>query len=148
MKKEQDFIIRNPSQKNEYDAYYFLRWQVLRAPWNQDKGSEKDELENEAIHRIAILDNIIVACGRLHFIDETTAQIRYMAVSKNFEKKGFGTKILTSLEDTARIKNHETIILNARDNVVYFYEKHGYQVIKKSHLLFNDIQHYEMKKNI
>ena len=41
---ERKMIIRSPSQTSEYNAYYSLRWQVLRAPWKQAKGSEKDEL--------------------------------------------------------------------------------------------------------
>jgi len=47
MDLEQKSIIRSPSQKSEYDACYSLRWQVLHAPWNQDKGTEKDELEDK-----------------------------------------------------------------------------------------------------
>lgn len=141
-------IIRTPLNQNEYADYYLLRWQVLRAPWKQAKGSEKDELEDNATHRMAILDDKIIAVGRLHFIDKTTAQIRYMAVAKDFMKKGFGTKILASLEDAARDNNYETIFLHAREVSVSFYKKRGYQLIEKSHLLFNEIQHYKMQKQI
>ena len=145
---EQKLIIRSPSQESDYDAYYSLRWQVLRAPWKQAKGSEKDELEDNAVHRIAILEDNVIACGRLHFIDKTTAQIRYMAVAKDFMKKGFGSRILASLEDAARDNNCETIFLHAREASVSFYKKRGYQLIEKSHLLFNEIQHYKMQKQI
>lgn len=138
-------IVRSPLD-HEYTEYYLLRWKVLRAPWDQDIGSEKDELENESIHRIAIVDGKIIACGRLHFIDSTNAQIRYMAVAKNFIKQGIGKAILFSLEKLAKEKNIQTIILHARESVVCFYEKQNYQVIKKSHLLFDQIQHFEMQK--
>jgi len=97
---------------------------------------------------MAILYNKIIACGRLHFIDKTTAQIRYMAVAKDFIKKGFGSRILASLEDAAKTNNYKTILLHAREASVSFYEKQGYQLIKKSHLLFNEIQHYKMQKKI
>ena len=140
-------IIRSPLDK-EYSDYYLLRWKILRSPWEQDKGSEKDNLENNSIHRVAILDDKIIAVGRLHFIDKTTAQIRYMAVAKDFMKKGFGTRILASLEDAAKDNNYETILLHARQASVSFYEKRGYQLIEKSHLLFNEIQHYKMQKQI
>ena len=148
MDLEHVLIIRSPQHKNEYDAYYSLRWQVLRAPWKQAKGTEKDQLEDNATHRIAVLDDNIIACGRLHFIDKTTAQIRYMAVAKTFMKKGFGTRILASLEDAAKDNNYETITLHARETSVSFYEKRGYQLIGKSHLLFNEIQHYKMLKTL
>jgi len=145
---ERKMIIRSPSQTSEYNAYYSLRWQVLRAPWKQAKGSEKDELEDNAVHRIAILNDKVVACGRLHFINKTTAQIRYMAVAKSFMKKGIGTKILDSLENAAKDNNYETILLHAREASVYFYVKQGYQLIEKSHFLFNQIQHYKMQKTL
>ncbi len=141
-------LIRSPVLKDEYTAYYMLRWQVLRAPWKQDKGSEKDELENNAVHRIAILKNKIIACGRLHFIDQQTAQIRYMAVSENFLHQGIGSRILVSLEDAARKNKIKTIILDVREAAINFYKKHGYQLLEQSHLLFNEIQHYKMLKNI
>lgn len=140
-------IIRSPLDK-EYSDYYLLRWKILRAPWGQNKDSVKDCLEDDSIHRIAILDDKIIACGRLHFIDQITAQIRYMAVANDFMKKGVGTDIIVSLEDAAKENNIQTIILHARETVVGFYEKRGYQLIEKSHLLFNDIQHYKMQKKL
>lgn len=139
-------IIRSPLHKHEYDAYYTLRWQILRAPWGQDKGSEKDKLEDDAIHRIAIVDQQIIAAGRLHFVDKTTAQIRYMAISDNLQNQGIGKLILQSLEKVAKEKNIPLIILHAREAVVDFYKNQGYQLLEKSHLLFNEIQHYKMQK--
>ena len=146
MDLEQTLIIRSPSQKHEYDAYYSLRWQVLREPWKKDKGTEKDTLENTAIHRVVIFNGHIIAGGRIHFIENKTAQIRYMFVKNEFINKGIGTKILHTLEKIALDKNYKTIILHARESSVRFYEKQEYKLIKKSHLLFNIIQHYKMQK--
>jgi len=73
-------IIRSPQTRDEYFRYYDLRWRILRAPWNQPKGTEQDELEGQAIHIIAIDGDKIVGCGRAHFNTEDEAQIRYMAV--------------------------------------------------------------------
>ena len=139
-------IIRSPLNKTEYDDYYTLRWQILRAPWGQDKGSEKDKLEDDAIHRIAIIDQQVIAVGRLHFVDKTTAQIRYMAIFDSLQNQGVGKLMLQSLEKAAKEKNIQLIILHAREAVVGFYKKQGYQLLEKSHLLFNEIQHYKMQK--
>lgn len=148
MELQRNMIIRSPSQTSEYDAYYILRWQVLRAPWNQAQGSEKDELEDSAIHRIALYDEKVVACGRIHFIDESTAQIRYMAVAGEYLNKGIGSKVLNSLEQAAKDKSHKTVLLHAREASLGFYTKRGYKLIKKSYLLFNEVQHYEMQKSL
>ena len=139
-------IIRSPLHKTEYNVYYTLRWQILRAPWGQEKGSEKDKLEDDAIHRIAIIDQQVIAVGRLHFVDKTTAQIRYMAISDSLQNQGVGKLMLQSLEKAAKEKNISLIILHARETVVGFYIKQGYQLLEKSHLLFNEIQHYKMQK--
>lgn len=37
-------IIKSPQTRDEFFAYYDLRWQILLAPWNQPKGSEQDDL--------------------------------------------------------------------------------------------------------
>jgi len=146
MSIKQEIIIRSPKQDVEFADYYSLRWKILRQPWGQMLGSEKDEFENVSIHRIAILNNVIVAVARLHFIENNSAQIRYMAVAENYEKKGLGTLMLEELEKIAIEKNIETIYLHSRGIAVAFYKKQGYSVIKKSHLLFNEIQHFKMIK--
>ena len=71
------------------EDYYHLRWEILRAPLNLDKGSEKDELEDSATHRAVFDNEKIVGVGRLHFIDkENKAQIRYVAILEDYRGKG------------------------------------------------------------
>lgn len=141
-------VVKAPSSENEYEQYYHLRWLLLRKPWQQAEGSEKDELEEQSIHRIALLNNKIVGVGRLHFIDSSNAQIRYMAVDNKFERQGIGKALLESLEQAAKDNSCHNITLNARENAVGFYKKQGYDIVKPSHLLFNEIQHFEMVKSI
>jgi GNAT superfamily N-acetyltransferase len=128
---------------------YQLRWQILRQPWNQPIGSERDDHEDMACHRIAILPGYgIIGTGRLQQTKQHEGQIRYMAVRPEFRNKGIGKKILAALEDYARSTKIELIILHARATALPFYSELGYEVIRKSHLLFDTIQHYEMKKRI
>lgn len=141
-------IIRSPQTRDEYFRYYDLRWRILRAPWNQPKGSEQDELEGQAIHIIAIDGDKIVGCGRAHFNTEDEAQIRYMAVENEWQGKGVGKLILDELEKRVLEKGAKKIILHARENVVRFYEKNGYNIIKESHTLFGEINHFLMTKNL
>ena len=53
-------IIREPNSPKEWEEYYQLRWQILRAPLQLDKGSEKDDLEGSSIHRAIIGDDNMV----------------------------------------------------------------------------------------
>ena len=130
----------------QFEEYYELRWRVLRKPWAQPRGSEKDEMENKSIHIMACNENKIVGVARLHFNSSKEAQIRYMAVDEGYRKQGLGSMMLKRLEEIAREKGASYIILNARENAVSFYEKNGYEIIEKSYVLFGEIQHYKMKK--
>lgn len=139
-------IIKSPRTGQEFFDYYDLRWRILRAPWNQPKGSEQDELEGRAIHIIAVENNKIVGCGRAHFNSDEEAQIRYMAVENEWRGKGVGKLILDELEKRVVEKGAKKIILHARENVVKFYEGNGYKLVKQSHTLFGVIPHYLMEK--
>lgn len=139
---------REPQTPEEWLAYYDLRWRVLRSPWHQPKGSEKDELEDHAVHRMIFDDNHVIAIGRLHFLDDATAQIRYMAVNPDYEKQGLGKQILHSLEQAAKQQPINKILLHAREDATGFYEKQGYTCIKPSHTLYDEIKHFLMEKKI
>ena len=141
-------IIRQPQSSQEWDQYYEFRWQMLRQPWQQPRGSEKDELEKHSIHRFVISDNKVIAVGRLHFTDDTQAQIRYMAVAKEYQRQGLGKLILNSLEQAARGKDIKTLSLNARESAVTFYQSCHYQLAEQTHTLYNSIKHYRMHKSL
>ena len=141
-------IIKSPQTRDEFFRYYDLRWRILRAPWNQPKGSEQDDLEGQAIHIIAVEVDRFVGCGRAHFNTDDEAQIRYMAVEKDWQSKGVGKLILNELERRVIEKGAKKIILHARENVVKFYEKAGYKIVKPSHTLFGSIPHFLMVKTI
>ena len=142
--------IIEPNSSAEFEQYYNLRYEVLRKPWLQPKGSEKDDGDKSSIHRMIIDESNgkAVAVGRLQFNTSEEAQIRYMAVADNYQLKGYGNIIVKTLEDIALNKGIRNIILQARENALKFYWKNGYEIIEKSYLLFDEIQHWLMVKKI
>ena len=142
--------IIEPNSSAEFEQYYNLRYEVLRKPWLQPKGSEKDDGDKSSIHRMIIDESNgkAVAVGRLQFNTSEEAQIRYMAVSDNYQLKGYGNIIVKTLEDIALNKGIRNIILQARENALKFYWKNGYEIIEKSYLLFDEIQHWLMVKKL
>ncbi len=140
--------ISEPKTKEDFDKYYDLRWRILRKPWNQPRGSEKDELEDKSIHIMVTEGSQILGIGRGHFNTIEEAQIRYMAVEDDQQGKGIGGKVLSELEHKLKSKGAKYIILNARESAVKFYEKHGYHVVEKSHTLFGTINHFKMRKSL
>ena len=138
-------IIREPKTSKEWEQYYYLRWQILRAPLNLAKGSEKDDLEDSAIHRAIFDKEKVVGVGRLHFIDKDTAQIRYMAVLKKSRGKGLGRMLVEEFNQISKENKIFKIFLYAREHVIEFYKKLGFEIIKKAHR-FENIQHFLMER--
>jgi len=143
------FECRAPKSQQEFDQYYHLRWEILRKPLQQLKGSEKDELETQSVHR-AIFDSkgSIVAVARLHFNGMLQGQIRFMAVAEQAQGKGLGKQLVIVLEQLAISLGIKKLSLKAREPAVDFYQKLSYQNIGFSHLLFNKIKHFEMEKQL
>jgi len=140
---------KTPKSKEEFAKYFHFRWLHLRKAWDQLEGSEQDELEPQAYHRMLIdADEQIVAVGRMHFSGSDEAQIRYMAVAPEYQGLGLGKQLLEELTQVAQVNGAKLVTLNARESAVAFYERLGFQNLGFSHLLFNNINHYKMSKPI
>ncbi len=139
--------IIEPSSAADYRDYYDLRWRILRAPWNQPRGSEQDPLDNSSTHLMLINSaGEALGVGRLHFNTIREAQIRYMAVAVGHQRSGLGSRLLETLEHRARSLGAAVIVLDARETALGFYRKHGYSVLGSGHMLFNSIAHVRMDK--
>ena len=138
-----------PSTAAEYQCYYKLRWKILRSPWQQPRGSEKDELEQSS-HHLMVVDahHAVIAVGRLHFNSIREAQLRYMAVATAQQRRGAGTLLLQALEHKATGLGAEYIVLDAREHALRFYHKQGYQAEGPADTLFKIIPHIRMRKKI
>lgn len=141
--------LRSPKSAEEFAQYYQLRWQILRKPWQQVLGSEQDAQEQQSIHRMIIdeKDNVL-AVGRLEQINHNHGQVRYMAVDETAQGQGLGLQILTELELQASKLGMTTLVLYAREEALGFYKNLGYQQHDISHVLFDEITHYRMTKQL
>jgi N-acetylglutamate synthase-like GNAT family acetyltransferase len=111
-------------------------------------GSEVLADESEAIHAMVIEDDQIIGVARMHKSGENQGQVRCVAVAAEAQGKGVGKAIMLHLEEKAMTMGIQEIILEARENAVPFYKSIGYVIEKESYLLFGEIQHYRMKKEI
>jgi N-acetylglutamate synthase-like GNAT family acetyltransferase len=143
-------IVRIPATSQEWEQYYNLRFTVLREPWGQLKGSEVLKDEDEADHAMIVESetNEIVGVARMQTNTPTQGQVRCVAVSPNVQGKGVGKLLMKYLEDVAKEKGIKEIVLDARENAVKFYQSIGYVIFEDSYLLFGEIQHYKMRKDL
>lgn len=143
------YHLKQPESEAEFKRYYHLRWQLLRAPWHQPEDSEVDAIEKQCFHIMAVDDEKqVIAVARLQFNSDDEAQIRYMAVSPSHQRQGIGRALIDATEQRAKKSSYKNIVLHAREPAVEFYKKLGYQVIEKSYLLFDEIQHFRMSKEL
>jgi ribosomal protein S18 acetylase RimI-like enzyme len=140
--------IRSPKTTNEWEEYYDLRYRILREPWKQPRGSERNEGDATGMHFGLYDSNQLLGILRLDPMEKGISQIRFMAVETSNQGKGIGENLMLFAEEISKNRGDKKIILHAREIALGFYEKLGYQLIEKSHLLFGEIQHYLMEKNI
>jgi predicted GNAT family N-acyltransferase len=140
--------IKSPQTAAEWKAYYALRFNVLREPWNQPLGSEVLADEDQAIHAIAVEGEEVLGVARMHESSPNQGQVRCVAIATAAQGKGIGKAIMACLEDQAKAKGWTEIVLEARENAVPFYRAIGYSIVAESYLLFGEIQHYRMSKTL
>jgi predicted GNAT family N-acyltransferase len=141
--------IRAPATPEEFARYYAFRHRLLRGPWGQPPGSERDKLEGQARHLMVTAEaGNVIGVGRLHFNSPEEAQVRYMAVDEDCRGQGIGRRILTALEEQAHTAGVRRIVLDARKPAERFYVKHGYRTLGEAHTLFGRIAHVRMEKTL
>ena len=143
------YSVKIASTNQQLNSILKLRYEVLRKPWSQTIDSASDQLEHKSIN--AFIQNnkgVFIACGRLQENENKIGQIRFMAVDQNYQGKGLGKLIITSLEEKAKELKLNKIQLQARENAVSFYKNNGYVMIEKTFLLWDQIQHFLMEKQI
>ncbi|MEQ4692761.1 fatty acid biosynthesis protein FabY [Providencia manganoxydans] len=122
------YHLRAPKDDAEFDAYYQFRWEMLRKPFNQPLGSEKDGYDLTAHHQMVVDDkNRILAIGRLYINADNEGAIRFLAVNPVMQGKGLGKLILMALESIARQESVKRIVSSVREEAVPFFKKIGFE---------------------
>lgn len=141
-------ILKQPETQKEFEDMFDLRWRLLRKPWNQPKGSEKDDRENDSVNFIAVLDNKIIGTIRFQINENNEGQLRYLAVDDEYQRRGIATKLIREAESFAISKGISSLSLNGRKTAVKLFEKLGYKILKEGHTLFGEIEHFVMWKKL
>lgn len=140
--------IRTPQTEKEWEDYYDLRYRILRAPLDQPRGSERNDGDSTGVHLALYENEVIMAIARLDKADTDIAQARFVAVEENSRGKGYGRLIMEAAETAARDRGDREIVLHARDYALDFYLRLNYEIVEKSYLLFDVLQHFFMKKEL
>jgi ribosomal protein S18 acetylase RimI-like enzyme len=75
-------------------------------------------------------DNTIIAIGGFQPKDDSTVEIRRMAVHPAHQRQGYGERLLVELEDRAEKREFTRLVLETFERLTAaraLYEKHGYE---------------------
>lgn len=140
-----------PQTPAHWAAYYRLRYQVLRQPWQQPEGSERvpeDDLPS-TVHTLHLnTAGHATGVAMLQAAGPATGQVRFMAVAPGQQGQGVGRLLLLHLEAAAGPLGYRRLVLHARETAVPFYIKLGYTVQAPSHTLFGTVAHFLMHKDL
>lgn len=77
------YHLRVPQTEEELERYYQFRWEMLRKPLHQPKGSERDAWDAMAHHQMVVDEQgNLVAVGRLYINADNEASIRFIRSSR------------------------------------------------------------------
>jgi GNAT superfamily N-acetyltransferase len=89
----------------------------------------------------------IIGCCVLTPKDNATFQLRQMTVRSDYRGKGFGAAIIDFAEEVARQNNFSLLMMHARNPVIEFYKKCGYE-IEGEQFFEVGIGHHKMQKQL
>jgi len=103
--------IVSPQTREDFKAYYDLRFEVLRKSWGLEKGSEKDDFEPISKHFMAVDDSSgdIVGVIKLMEREPGVGWFSHMAVAKKYQNSGIGKQLLAFIEDEARREGYSVL---------------------------------------
>ena len=85
---------------------------------------EWDEIDHSALHLLAMLENVPVACLRI--IDYH--KIGRMAVLKAFRRHGLGAALLLEAVKLCKAHGSKCVYLSAQTHAIEFYQRYGFKV--------------------
>ncbi len=121
-------IIQQPVTKQDFKAYYNLRFSMLREPMGMPRGTEKDDYEPISQHFMAVDDQTgeVVGVVKLFEFEPGVGRFSYLAVDHKYQRQGVGHRLLRTIEDNARQRKMNRLGTLARPTVIDFYKKQGY----------------------
>ncbi len=160
---EDQVTISEPGSQAELDAYYRLRWEVLRKPHGQPPGSERSPLDMDSVHLVARIDGRVVGAAAFHLRTTRTRElgkgiriprrrprslslVRQMAVAEGYRGRGIGDALMAEIESRCERAGVREYVVHARTSAVAFYARHCYRATGPGATLFGEVEHCVMSK--
>ena len=113
---------------HDYDEMIRLRLSQLLEPIGVPASFIQKEDEKSDILIGAFEGDEIIGCCVLTPVDHDMVQLRQMAVRSKYRGRGIGGDIIEFAEQVCRENKFSLIMMHARDPVIDFYKKCGYEI--------------------
>src|ERR1044071_487729 len=124
------YKIKTPKTRDEFKAYYALRYKVLHEPWGHPKGTEKDDYEPISDHFMAVDEKgEVVGVAKLYEKEEGVGHVSHLAVAPEYQHQGIGRLLMDAVEKRARKRGFKAIGTMARVTATAEFERAGFQVV-------------------
>jgi GNAT superfamily N-acetyltransferase len=147
--------LTEPQDDEDWEQYNTLRYEVLRKPHGQPRGSESDHpLEPISTHVLAKLGGRVVGGGCWVMLTRPDgnggrckyARFRQIAVDPEYRKHGIATKITDLIEASAREQGAVEIVGTTRNELIEYYRRKGWHTTGPGPTLFGSVEHTHICK--
>lgn len=138
-------IIRHSS--DEYEQMINLRVDQLLLPIGVPASYIEKENEKHDILIGAFKNNEMIGCCVLTPRENDIVQLRQMTVREDYRGKKIGAAIVEFAEEVARENNFSILMMHARDPVIEFYKKCGYEIAGEQFFEVG-MGHHKMQKQL
>jgi len=140
-------IYKLVSSAKELEDALEVRREVFIKEQGISPEEEYDGYDEKALHMVVMDRAKVIGTARVRFLSDRKAKIERMAVLKAFRRRGFGSGILSFLNEQIGNKQVDELILHAQYSVMAFYKSCGF---KETGLPFLEagIKHIKMKKRL
>ncbi|GAB4496299.1 MAG: hypothetical protein OHK0052_05990 [Anaerolineales bacterium] len=123
-------IIKTPVTKEDFKAYYALRYQILREPWGQPKGSEKDDYEAISEHFMAVDEATGEVVGAVKLFEKASdvGHFSHLVIARARQRQGIGRLLLAAVEARAKALGFHSLGTMTSVTATNYFEKLGYQI--------------------
>ncbi|RYY90611.1 MAG: N-acetyltransferase [Chitinophagaceae bacterium] len=132
---------------HDYEQMKQLRLEVLLRPIGVPESYINPEREQNELLVAAFEGEKMIGCCVLTPVNKEQLQLRQMAVDTSVQGRGIGARIVAYSEEVARERGFSELFMNARDPVLDFYRKCGYE-IRGEQFFEVGIPHHLMFKKI
>lgn len=142
--------IKTPQTREEFKTYYDLRYRILRQPWAQPRGTEKDDYEPISTHFMAVDTETgeVVGVIKVYEKEEGVGCFSHMAVAGVRQRQGIGRLLMDAVEEYSRMKGFKTLGCFSRLNTTQYFEQAGYRIAGLPTHYFGTTQVVWMEKNL